>query len=124
MIFGKPGSGKSTLALKLHEATQIPVYHLDRYFFTENWAERDYQQFLEDQKNIVSKEEWIIDGNSTKSLDVRYQRAELVIYLNYPKFICYHRLLKRFFWQNEQSLKSSRLVKTCQLVLILLHLDL
>lgn len=107
MIFGKPGSGKSTLALKISQSTGIPVYHLDRYFFTNNWAERDYQEFLQDQKNIVDKEEWIIDGNSTKSLDIRYRRAELVIYLNYPRSTCFFRLMKRWFGKTNKALEQA-----------------
>ncbi len=96
-IIGRPGSGKSTFALKLHTRTGIPVYHLDRYFFTPNWVERDYQEFLALQQGIVNQSQWIIDGNSLKSLEMRYARTELCLYFNYPHWLCLLRIIKRFF---------------------------
>jgi len=33
MIVGIPGSGKSTFALKLSQFLDLPLYHLDKYFF-------------------------------------------------------------------------------------------
>jgi adenylate kinase family enzyme len=101
MIFGRPGSGKSTFALMLHNITFIPLYHLDKYFFSSNWKEVEYKDFLEIQKSIVDQEKWIIDGNSTKSFEVRYARANLPIYFNYPRYICYWRVFKRLFYKNK-----------------------
>jgi len=39
MLLGRPGSGKSTYALKLHKRLAIPLHHLDRYFYAQNWKE-------------------------------------------------------------------------------------
>lgn len=97
MIFGRPGSGKSTLALRLHNLTQIPLHHLDKHFYESDWIERDYQEFIKIQQSMVDTPSWIIDGNSTKSLEMRYSRADLVLYFNFPRFICYWRILKRLF---------------------------
>lgn len=97
MIFGRPGSGKSTFALKLHKRTGIPLYHLDRYFFVENWIERDYAEFLRIQEDIVDNKEWIIDGNSIRSLEVRYACADICLFFNYPKARCLWRILKRVY---------------------------
>jgi adenylate kinase family enzyme len=101
MIFGRPGSGKSTFAQALHQTTGIPLYHLDKYFYTANWVERDYKEFLAIQQALVLEESWIIDGNCTRSLAMRYARANLAIYLNYPRYICYGRILKRLFTKNK-----------------------
>jgi adenylate kinase family enzyme len=94
-IFGRPGSGKSTFSQILHAQTQIPLYHLDRYYFTANWVERNYQEFLALQRYITQQDRWIIDGNALKSLEMRYARAELVLYFNYPRWLCLWRLIKR-----------------------------
>ena len=99
-IFGRPGSGKSTFALKLHKETNLPLYHLDKYFFTANWVERDYQQFLSIQQDIVDQERWIIDGNSLKSLEMRYARAQVCLYFNYPRWLCLIRLVKRILFKD------------------------
>lgn len=101
MIFGRPGSGKSTFALKLHETTGLPLYHLDKYFFENNWKERNYNEFLTIQRSLVNQDEWIIDGNSTKSFEMRYAKADLALYFNYPRYICYWRIFKRLFCKNK-----------------------
>lgn len=100
MISGRPGSGKSTFAYWLHQETGIPLYHLDGYFFVENWIERDYQVFLEIQQDMLQTSGWIIDGNSIHSLEMRYAKAEVVLYFNYPKWLCALRILKRYFFKN------------------------
>jgi|694.fasta_scaffold23898_6 adenylate kinase family enzyme len=100
MIFGRPGSGKSTFAHDLHKITGLPLHHLDKHFFTRNWVERDKQEFLDIQQSIVDTDSWIIDGNSIKSLEMRYAKADLVLCLNFPRWICLYRVLKRILFPN------------------------
>ena len=100
MIFGRPGSGKSTFAYKLHQHTGIPLYHLDKYFYTSHWVERNYEEFMQIQQDLVDRDSWIIDGNCTRSFETRWARADLVIYFALPRYLCYWRVLKRFFSRN------------------------
>jgi adenylate kinase family enzyme len=102
MIFGRPGSGKSTFALNLSKRLNLPLYHLDKYYFIENWQERNREEFLQTQQEIVNQEKWIIDGNSVRSLEMRYQRAEIVLYFAYPRLLCLWRLIKRSFKKDTQ----------------------
>lgn len=97
MIFGRSGSGKSTFALKLHQKLNLPVHHLDRHFFIQNWIERDAKEFMDIQHKLVAEDRWIIDGTQVRSLEVRYCRADVCIYLNYPFWLCLWRILKRRF---------------------------
>jgi len=97
MIFGIPGAGKSTFALKLHKQTNIPVFHLDKYMFLPGGKKRDEQEFLKMQQEMVNKDEWIIDGASVNSFEMRWKRATSVIYFNYPFWVCLWRVLKRQF---------------------------
>ncbi len=95
MVIGRPGSGKSTYTRKLHQRTGMPLHHLDRYFFLANWVERDEADFLSIQQKMVDGERWIIDGNCIASFEMRYQRATTCLYFNYPRSVCYYRILKR-----------------------------
>lgn len=95
MIFGRPGSGKSTFAHTLSEKTGLPVYHLDRYFFVSGWQERDPVEFRVLQEKLVNEDAWIIDGNSTRTLETRWSKALCVLYFNYPRLTCLRRLIKR-----------------------------
>lgn len=100
MIIGRPGGGKTTFADRLAKKLNIPVYHLDKYFFTSNWIERDYNEFLSIQQNIVSQDNWVIDGCSIRSLDVRYARADVCVYFKYPRMVCLWRMIKRIFFRD------------------------
>lgn len=100
MIMGRPGGGKSTCAVKLAKALSLPIFHLDKYFFEKNWIERDYQEFLSLQKAMIAEPAWIIDGNSTKSLEMRYACADLCLYFNFPRRLCYWRVFKRLFYKH------------------------
>jgi adenylate kinase family enzyme len=102
MIFGRPGSGKSTFALRLHKFTKIPLYHLDKHFYEANWRQRNYQEFMKIQQSIANQNEWIVDGNCTKSLELRYSHADLVLYFNYPRWLCYLRVFKRLWNKNSE----------------------
>lgn len=95
MIFGIPGSGKSTFAMQLSRVLHLPVFHLDKYFYVNSWQERHYEEFLSIQKELVSKERWIIDGNATRSLELRFSRADLVLYFRYNRLLCLYRIFKR-----------------------------
>jgi adenylate kinase family enzyme len=97
MIFGRPGSGKSTFAVKLAQALNLPIYHLDKLFFTHNWIERDHEEFLHLQAALVNQNKWIIDGNSLRSLEVRYERADYVLCFMLPRWQCLWRIVKRRF---------------------------
>ena len=46
MIMGRSGSGKSTFSIKLQNILNIPLFHLDKYFFTTRWQQRDYHSMI------------------------------------------------------------------------------
>jgi adenylate kinase family enzyme len=100
MIFGRPGSGKSTFALKLHMLLGLPLFHLDKYFYVKDWVERDKEEFLDIQETLVEQQSWIIDGNCTGSLATRFKKADVCLYFNMPRWQCYLRIVKRWFFKN------------------------
>jgi adenylate kinase family enzyme len=97
MLFGPPGSGKSTFAIDLSSRLQIPLHHLDKYFFVEKWNKREYSDFLRILDELVSEESWIIDGNCMRSLETRFARADTAIYFRFPLHMCLWRILIRRF---------------------------
>jgi adenylate kinase family enzyme len=44
---------------------------------------------------MVNKESWIIDGNYGGTLDIRFLRADTVILLDYKRYVCLYRVIKR-----------------------------
>jgi adenylate kinase family enzyme len=102
MVFGRPGSGKSTFSILLAAKTDLPLYHLDKYFFTTNWVERDKDDFIGILGLITGNNSWIIDGNSIASLEMRWKCADLVIYFNCSRVKCLFRLVKRRLFPRHQ----------------------
>lgn len=96
-VFGLPGSGKSTFANKLGKILNIPTHHLDRHYFIAKWKIRDRNEFLAVQKKMILEDSWIIEGNSIATLEMRFARADTVIYFRLPRYLCLWRIFKRPF---------------------------
>jgi adenylate kinase family enzyme len=99
MIIGGPGSGKSTAARGIHEITGLPLYHLDRLFWRPGWKPPPWDEWQATMAEIAARDEWIMDGNYSKSFQVRMPRAETILWLDLPRSICMFRVLKRT-WLN------------------------
>lgn len=97
MIIGCCGAGKSTFARALAERLPLPLIHLDQYFWLPGWREVDREQWLTINRELVARENWIMDGNYGSTMDLRLERAETVIFLDTSRWICLWRVLKRIF---------------------------
>jgi adenylate kinase family enzyme len=96
-LIGLPGSGKSTFAAKLGKLLDIPIHHLDRHMFVANGKKRDKQEFLSIQQAMLIEDAWVIEGCSISTLEMRFARADIVIYFHLPRLLCVWRVLKRRF---------------------------
>lgn len=99
-IIGLPGSGKSTFALKLSKILNIPVHHLDKYTF-EGKTKRNKQEYLLIKESLVKEDFWIIEGCSHSTLEMRFARANIVIYFKISRIVCIWRICKRLFKFNK-----------------------
>jgi adenylate kinase family enzyme len=96
-IIGNAGSGKSTLARQLHAIFHLPVYHLDQYFWKSGWVQPDPNEYKKIHDALCDKPEWIMDGMNLKLLEYRAKRADIIIFLDFPRYICFWRIFKRTF---------------------------
>lgn len=100
LVFGIPGSGKTTFSNRLSEITKTPVFHVDRHFFEsgKGWKERLEEDFLNDVRNQLEKDSWIIDGNGMRTLEMRFKEADLIIFCAQSfSFLSFHCSLKIFY---------------------------
>lgn len=104
-IIGLPGSGKSTFACQLGSSLNIPVHHLDRHMF-DGRIKRDRQEFLAIKELLVAKKFWIIEGCSLSTLEMRFSRADMIIYFHFSRLLCIWRLFKRLF-DSDKTISSS-----------------
>ncbi len=94
-IIGNCGSGKTSLAFQLQEKLKLPLYHLDQYAWRPHWERVDFEQFSEAHSELCKKEEWILEGLYTNLLYQRISHADVVIFLDMPRFFCVWNVLKR-----------------------------
>lgn len=95
-IIGLPGSGKSTFAIKLGKVLNIPVHHLDKHMF-DGRKKRKKEEFLAIKEPLLRKNAWVIEGCSFSTLEMRFARANTVIYFDLPRMLCIWRVCKRLF---------------------------
>ena len=88
IVIGCPGSGKSYFTKVLSEKLNIKKYHLDLYYWKENWTPTPKDKFLEIINNILKNDEYIIDGNYNSTLEIRFQHADTIFFLDLPTEVC------------------------------------
>lgn len=111
-IVGCAGSGKTTLASKLSKTLNLPLYHLDKYYWLPNWKRRNHDEFKKIHRDIYLRDEWIIDGNQTRTIKERLQHADMVIFLDRSRWLCLWRAFTRWLFNRHTS--RSDLIKGCK----------
>lgn len=97
LIIGSPGAGKSTLAHDLAGLTGLPLHHLDRFHWLPGWIERDRNEARAAVAEVLATDRWIFDGNYGSTMAQRLPRADTVVWLDYPTWLCLGRALKRWW---------------------------
>lgn len=82
-MIGCPGSGKSMLSKELHVKTGIPLYHLDMLNWNADRTTVEKSVFLERLSNVLEKDAWIIDGNYGATMELRIQKCDTILFLDY-----------------------------------------
>ncbi|AKG36157.1 DNA topology modulation protein [Paenibacillus durus] len=95
LVIGSSGSGKSTLSQKLIKILNIPVIHLDAYFWNANWVPTPNDEWDQIVEKFTNEDQWIIDGNYSRTMDIRIKKADLIIFLDMPRLLCMYRIIKR-----------------------------
>lgn len=95
VVTGMAGAGKSTFSRALSANTGLPVIVLDVHFWKPGWAEPTEDEWREKQRELLAGNEWIADGNYQDTLDLRLERADTVVFLDTPWWVCARRALVR-----------------------------
>src|SRR5277367_6674004 len=90
VIVGCSGSGKSTLARKLGLRLGLPVVHLDVLHYLPGWKRASLAEFRARVTEEHRGEAWISEGNfASWTFDIRLPRAESIIVLERPRWLCF-----------------------------------
>src|SRR2546423_1075672 len=105
VILGSGGAGKSTLARRLGLATGLPVIHLDAEYWQPGWIEPERDQWDQRVSELAAGEQWIMDGNFSRTLDVRLRACDTIIFLDVPRLLCLQRVIRRW-WRNRGQVRD------------------
>ena len=83
IIPGCPGSGKSTFARALQKQTGLPLFYLDRMNWNPDRTTVEKDVFLERLQEVLSREEWILDGNYGSTIELRLQACDMAFFLKF-----------------------------------------
>ena len=88
IVIGCPGAGKTTFSEKLSRATGIPLFHLDAVWHKADRTHITRDEFDERLARIMSREEWIIDGDYSRTLEARMAECDTVFLFDLPVEVC------------------------------------
>jgi adenylate kinase family enzyme len=90
------GSGKSSAARAYAEATGLPEFSVDDYIgWLHGWEQRDAAEQCALGAAIAAQDRWVLDSAYSGWRDLVLSRAELVVALDYPRWLSLSRLVRR-----------------------------
>lgn len=97
MVLGPSNAGKSTLTLALSEKLNLPPVHLDQLQHLPNtyWDARPEAEFRALHEDAVLANKWIMDGNYSRVMPRRFERATGAILITSNHWLRLLRYLKR-----------------------------
>lgn len=96
-IVGSTGSGKTTLARTLARLYGVQHIELDALHWGPNWTETPGHIFRERVDAATASESWVTDGNYSSVREMLWDRAGTIVWLDYPLWLVYARLIPRTF---------------------------
>lgn len=95
LVYGVTGSGKTTLAARIAEATGIPWTSVDDLTWERGWVQVPEAEQRRRIGEVVAGPGWVLDTAYGTWLDLPLSRVELVVALDYPRWVSLQRLLRR-----------------------------
>ena len=94
-IIGTAGSGKSTFSKRIVEKLKIPYIELEALAWKSNWTESTEVELFSKLHRHLSSDDWVLDGNYSKTRHIKWKRCQIVVYLDLSFHIIFYRLLRR-----------------------------
>jgi adenylate kinase family enzyme len=95
LVYGATGSGKSTLAQILGEAIGIPATSVDDICWSPGWVQMPPEEQIAHFDALTRTDAWVLDSAYGPWRHLAYERADLVVALDYPRLVSLGRLLRR-----------------------------
>ncbi|MEQ1665953.1 MAG: AAA family ATPase, partial [Bdellovibrionales bacterium] len=96
-VVGTSGSGKSTFSKRLSQILNISYVEMDKVFWGPNWYWPTDEDFFGKLQNELRQDSWILDGNYTRTIPIKWEKVDTVIWLDYPFLTTLFRSIRRAF---------------------------
>ena len=97
LVIGSPGAGKSTFARDLSVRKGLPLVHLDQLYWEPGWVIAKPDVYRARLEHVLATDAWVMDGNYSSTFDLRLPRADAVVWLDRPRWLCVTRVLWRIW---------------------------
>lgn len=88
IVIGCPGSGKTTFAEKLRDKTGLPLFYLDAIWHKPDKTHITREEYDARLSEILALDEWIIDGNYSRTMERRLAECDTVFLFDLPTEVC------------------------------------
>jgi adenylate kinase family enzyme len=95
-VIGTSGSGKTTLGKELAQRLSLPFVDSDSFYWQADWQPTSQAVLQEQIFAATSGKSWVFDGNYLSLRHFVWQRADTVVWLDFPLSVA----LGRVCWRN------------------------
>ena len=95
IVLGCSGSGKSTFSRRLREITGLPLIHLDNNWWKPDRTHISREEFDRKLEEILRTDGWILDGDYSRTYEMRFRACDTVIFLDYGFDVCMDGIVRR-----------------------------
>lgn len=82
-MIGTSGSGKTTFGRRLSEVLDLPFLEMDALFWGPGWSFPDDPEMFSRLEAALEGEDWVLDGNYTRTREIKWARVQVVVWLDY-----------------------------------------
>ena len=97
LVYGVTGSGKTVLAERISACTGIPWHSVDDLTWEPGWVQVPEDEQRRRIEAICAGERWVLDTAYGTWVDVPLARAELIVALDFPRWLSLFRVTRRTF---------------------------
>ena len=96
-VVGTSAAGKTTFARQLARQLGLAHIEMDDLFWLDDWQETPDDEFFRKLQSQMdqTKEGWVLDGNYSRTQDLKLKYVDTIIWLDYSFPLNFYRSVKR-----------------------------